>query len=336
VQKAIEKLVGLVRKHIPLAYTLGSNQYALLEAKKKYASMMAEGQANADLKLIDSGEARFDFSNGQLIALSLPSNSETVKVPPSLPEPHKLIDAVVLEDTVRRAENLAAVIQDAAEQAEAVDDGSVSDLDVDADWFFRWREHSERVSDEIVRKLWARLLVGEIQSPKSVSLRTMSMLSNISVEEARLIEKLWPLIIEDDYLFAEKEVLDQFGLSFDDTLQLIEIGVIADALFRTVQIKKTDGKGFIEARPYWLMLEAPEGTEFQFAVSRLTRLGLELFRLSGSRDAPLDYLRKLANSLAGGQRKVSLVQAKVEGGRIHYSKPVETFPSADGPIATGQ
>lgn len=328
-KKAIKKLVGLIRKHIPLAYALGSNQYALLDAKKKYAGMMAEGQASADIKLIESGEARFDFSTGQLVALSPTTQPQTVQPSPLLPEPQKLIEGVVLEETVRRAENLAAVIQEAAQQAEAADDDSVSDQDLDTDWFFHWRDHSERVSDEMIRKLWARLLVGEIQSPKSVSLRTMSMLSNISAEDAVLIEKLWPLIIDDKYLFASKSVLEEFGLSFDETLQLEELGIIYDALYLSKKTGTT-GKTFIKCRPYWLLLEAPTGTVFDINVSKLTRLGTELFRLSEARDAPLGYLRKIANTLAESDKRVSFITAQeIEGGRIQFSLPVETFPAKE-------
>lgn len=98
---------------------------------------------------------------------------------------------------LKRQRNLKSVVGQAAEE---LGDEEVADHETDHDWMARFFEYVQDVSEEDIRNLWGRILAGEVRSPGNVSLRTLSILRNMSHREAVLFAEAMRYRI-DDYIF---------------------------------------------------------------------------------------------------------------------------------------
>ena len=97
----------------------------------------------------------------------------------------------------KRQRNIVSVVSQAAEE---LGDEEVADHEPDHDWTARFFEYVQDVSEEDIRRMWARILAGEVRSPGGVSLRTLSILRNMSRREAELFGEAMRYRI-DDYIF---------------------------------------------------------------------------------------------------------------------------------------
>ena len=75
----------------------------------------------------------------------------------------------------------------------------------------------------------AYVLADEIKSPKSYSLRTLHVLSNLSKDDASIITKVAPFILADDSgkrVIIHERHKDSDMLNFEDLLFLSELGLL--------------------------------------------------------------------------------------------------------------
>ena len=99
----------------------------------------------------------------------------------------------------KRQRNIAAAVRQAAGE---LGDDEVPDSDPNHDWIARFFEYVQDVSDEDVRRIWARILAGEVRCQGGVSLRTLSILRNFSREEAELFAEAMRYRL-DDYILRK-------------------------------------------------------------------------------------------------------------------------------------
>lgn len=99
----------------------------------------------------------------------------------------------------------------------------------DFDWFMRFYEAVGNVSDEEMQDIWSKILVGEVNSPSTYSLKTIDTLKNLSRKDAQLFSKLCShsFYSSNNVFFPNyKEYMDQCGISYDDIMQLSELGLV--------------------------------------------------------------------------------------------------------------
>lgn len=114
----------------------------------------------------------------------------------------------------------------------------VSEKDIDPDWFAYWRSCAEDVTREEMQNLWARILAGEVHTPGSYSKHTLELLSRISMEDARLIERIKPFCLGGDFLFSNvREVFQKCELSFSDLIYLEELNILKGVTSGSLQKK---------------------------------------------------------------------------------------------------
>ena len=91
------------------------------------------------------------------------------------------------EEDERRATNVGEALR----QADSIVDWNKVDLDkFSPEFAYRWGTEASNVSDETLQHLWARLLVGELESPGSVSNDTMSVARDMTKERAKEFQRL--------------------------------------------------------------------------------------------------------------------------------------------------
>lgn len=136
----------------------------------------------------------------------------------------------------------------------------ITSQDVDPDWFQFYCELVQNISTHSMQKLWAKILAGEISSPGSFSLKTLHLLQQMSYKDAvslQLASSLScrirsqePAHIYFGYVqqgsvwrwLAGKSRgmlnLSQFGLSYPQILNLIDLGLLHQTEIESGELNK--------------------------------------------------------------------------------------------------
>lgn len=97
------------------------------------------------------------------------------------------------------------------------------------DWMEYFFEFAQNIKDEDMQNLWARILAGEIKTGGSFSIRSLSILSKMSKQEALVFDKVCKHAVK----MGEKIIIPQlfnfsngYCISSEDVLLMEECGVI--------------------------------------------------------------------------------------------------------------
>lgn len=112
---------------------------------------------------------------------------------------------------------------------------NASPENINKDWLHHFVASSQDVSEEDLRKIWARLLAGEATNPGKFSKRTLDHLKNFSVDDCKLFEKFLSLVLRHGdtivfYLPDEgfRPFKDKFNFIYLDFLHLSEMGIVGN------------------------------------------------------------------------------------------------------------
>ena len=95
----------------------------------------------------------------------------------------------------KRTANIASVVREAKAHLEGA---KVPDAEVDSDWAARFFDGVKDVSSAELRKIWARILAGEVETPGRSSLRTLDVLKNMTMEDAKTFERFAGCVVFDE------------------------------------------------------------------------------------------------------------------------------------------
>ena len=137
----------------------------------------------------------------------------------------------------KRQVNIKSVVKQAAEQ---LGDKKVTDSEPDHDWTARYFNEVQDVSSEEMQSIWAKVLAGEVQRPRSTSIRTLGILKNLDSNTARLFREFCSacmfIMLDREYIMdarvpslgdsAASNSLESYGLGFGALNRLNEYGLI--------------------------------------------------------------------------------------------------------------
>lgn len=235
----------------------------------------------------------------------------------------------------KRQANIAATVQHAAEE---LADKEVPDHEPHPDWTARFFDCVQDVSSEDLRKLWAKLLAGEVQGPGTTSLRTLDVLKNLSSGDAAMFQEVCSYVIED-FVYKPDEVKRDFPtLSFSRMLLLEDAGLVnAGAMIaRNMEIDPTN-PAHLRYQRSLLRISAAKRTKLKIPIHLLTPAGRELRRLaecthqSGYLRSFLRFLHSKNCELASAR----IVQEVAVGQFLHTGftsiEPLDEQPAATSP-----
>lgn len=277
----------------------------------KREELLAIAQAEHDAERIRRGEFRLSEAPG-LKLIAAPSVQETSGLDPNVPALPLLASEAVIAETVRREANVTRALLHAEEALEQ-EDQAPSDVPVDDDWLFRWRDSASQVSNEELQNLWGRVLAGEFKAPGSFSLRTLEFLKNLTQVEAEAIAKLSRFVVGGAIYREAKELFEEEGVSFGFLLKMQQLGVISgvDAIGLTVTWGSVDTSTFV--RPLLsnsMVLVATHedaSKKVTLPVYQVTFIGEEVLRL-GTFEPHVSYLEKVGQHLKTQGMKVHLAR----------------------------
>ena len=251
----------------------------------------------------------------------------------------------------KRHRNIVSVVGQAAD---LLGEKAVPDQDPDHDWTARFFNYIQDVSSEDMQFLWAKVLVGEVERPGNISVRSLSILRNLDRADAELFHTLRsccvtllfgnetePLGVHDLGTYAAGNWLGTFGLGYDKLNVLNEHGLIISQYQSRRDMHLSVGMAEADAvirlpfefqGCYWVLVASEPRTlddEFEFSGIFLTKSGKELATVIEPKPMPV-YQEALINFFATQNLTMTEVgspDAQVTQGGNQYTAPV-TGPTA--------
>jgi hypothetical protein len=197
------------------------------------------------------------------------------------------------------AKRLHAAMQEAARQISEVPEEQVSDEPLSQDFFNHWRREAEMIDDEALRQWWARLLVEETKTPKSILPRTLDVARDLSKAEAEIFQRMLRGSINDVIPIGEREH-PQY-INYAEALMMGDAGLLMAKSSWVprgyIALKFEEGKYFINL-PNADGVICTVGEDFQLDCFLLTQAGQQLARLAIQR-RDLNTVTEIAKFLKG-------------------------------------
>lgn len=285
-------------------------------AEARRDEMLLLEQAQKDLHDIRAGKKRLS-PEWRLEELPSPEASEDpVQSVHAQPEEMSLnlclqeADQQAALDRAQEYINLARTVRYAEEEV-TNDTSEPPDEYVEFDWIHRWREDAKNVSTEELQRLWARTLAGEVKTPGTYSLRTLDFLKNLTRKEAIKIQRLASFLVADAIFDDCRDQLSHHGLSFDDLLEMQELGILEGVDSATLAVtfdSIVEDRYLNHLVGYSKVIEVTKDdrkARLQLHASSLTRLGKQILSL-GDFVTDQGYILHVASRIAKKGFKVRI------------------------------
>ncbi|WEV72985.1 DUF2806 domain-containing protein [Bifidobacterium sp. ESL0790] len=184
------------------------------------------------------------------------------------------------QNQLHKGENLKTVFEIFATIPS--NDSSYCDPDeIDPDWLDKFREIAERTNTKAKQLLLAKVINGELESPNSLSKRTLTVLDNLSVEEAEIFEDFCSHCIRlrqipdnwDCVVFLSGHLVEELPEYSETILQE------ADIIYPSIESRYTVPKEGIDyfANGCWNHFRSKRDSDMQFIEDfPMTHAGQEL------------------------------------------------------------
>ena len=195
----------------------------------------------------------------------------------------------------KRQANIASVVREAAAE---LGDKEVSDHEPDPDWTARFFNDVQDVSSKELQRIWSKILSGEVETPGRTSLRTLSILKNMSRKHAEIFSMLSRYVIHS---FIHEEsfsaLTDALPSSF--FIEMQELGLMHGQLdvYQAINFGN-DGTVIQKNCNCLLVVEGESGKEIEIHGHVLTGPGREMAQFCAN-ESDLEYLKHFAKFLAG-------------------------------------
>ena len=196
----------------------------------------------------------------------------------------------------KRIANVRSIIEDAAEE---LGDESVSDREPDHDWTARFFDSAQDVSSEDMRRVWSKILAGEVRKPGQTSLRAIETLRHMTEIDARIFRDFCDFVIDGEFVFCDFKTPTYSPLSFGMQLHLKECGMISSdsPLVRKVSWDES-AQAIFTCREGLLVINrnVDQNEDLSLKVIKLTSVGKELFNVVDTRTR-IEYLQVFSKYL---------------------------------------
>jgi uncharacterized protein DUF2806 len=229
------------------------------------------------------------------------------------------------EEERRKLENRAAAVQEALEDLHANPGSADAQAEIEDDWLNLFARLAEDKSSDDLRRLFGKILAGEIKKPGSFSLRTIQLLSTVSKDELTQVSDFLSYAIGTWTMVP-------FELSFMDedesesrpahTLRLLmeELGIAGHpsriggpALTVTLEAGKTY-LGLASHRGIMVKNQAANSVKFTVLGQILTASSQELLPIANSPVTDTEFLKGVASQIYSSLRETHA--ADVDGGLV--------------------
>lgn len=304
VQRSGQALGDVRRRELSNLLTI---ERQLHELRRGHASLDAAG------RLVKTAEIR-DIRDVKLSSI-IEGSEESGTVNEILPDLVKLLDVAVDLDRFDALERLLRLQKLYLLTERIILSLDIEDIDkgaLDRRWFNRWKVNACEISNGALQQLWARILVRELSSPGSTSLKALEYLAFFTIEDAENLNRLASWSCGD---FVYRSALQALPGQFDTALferleeQGIVRGVFGKVLSRTLHSETDAGYRYrMTVADRQLTVTSPQmRTELHVPAYMITHVGRELLSLVSP---PVDeaYLELLVQDLQARGMSVQVTE----------------------------
>lgn len=196
-------------------------------------------------------------------------------------------------------------------------DSAIGDGTPDKNWIYSFFKLAGQVTQEEMQIIWGKILAGEIISPNSYSIRTLEILSTMTMLDAKAFSRLACFAISDggiypfSYIYHKKHIDDinknVLGLSYSDIMMMEDIGLIsANKSFVSYRYQDQDHLVLTVGKERVALEIREKALEQKFPAKIFTRAGTELLSLIDKK-APCAYVDILISYIGrSGNRAVRI------------------------------
>ena len=319
---AIEKLldytasgIGAVAGPMLLPWKTGR------EAKAR----IIEARANADIRQI---EAESEARTAPIIARARAEAREYL-VPPDADVSASVdfysdqISQRIEYQEQKRQVNIASAVHGAATE---LGDKEVDDHEPDLDWIARYFDYVQDVSSDDMRRMWSKILAGEVESPSRTSLRTLDTLRNMTQRDAEMFSQICNFVLMGDLIFYNHSSEDKEVIGVSTLLHLQDCGLLT---FEPNLVRHfdwgDDNESCISYHNNFLSIVKNDGASdvLTVPVIQLTTAGRELYQFAKCTPQP-EYLRRLSVYLTTQSCELFRLEnaRQLADGRVVYSNRI--------------
>ena len=232
----------------------------------------------------------------------------------------------ILKQELIKQQNLEQVFsktEDILENEQTKSQENLSES-INEDWLSYYIEGASKISDEQVQDLWAKILAGEIITPKTFSKRTLDVLLRLSPEEAKLFEKICGYVIEisnNMILINEGNLNAEYPYSV--IMHLDECGLINSSGTNSINmtITPSDKLAIIHGQDA-IIGQSKKQENIRLQIFPLTATGTELLKII-TPNRNYNYMQNLTNHLKNKYKNIEWENYQVfkrDGQTVHYAK----------------
>lgn len=325
---AIEKLIDYGASGVG---AIAGPLLAPWKASREGKAMLIAAEADAQVRQIQAGADASALS----IIVEAQSKARSYMLPSGI-EAHTTLD-ITREDvsqsiefqTRKRLANVKSVLEDAADE---LGDKEVPDQEPDPDWTARFFDCVQDVSSDDLRKIWARILAGEVESPGRTSLRTLETLRSMTKLDAEMFRGICSFVLDGSFLFYDDSVRSLPEIHYSNLIHLQDCG-LTDVGFGLSRIIRFNEQGYslLLRQSSGLLVTSNQETnrELNIPAVILTTAGRELYQFVQCK-LLMEYLQAFARFLQSNDCRLEYL-AGVEplpDGMIRYTNriPIESQP----------
>ena len=199
-------------------------------------------------------------------------------------------------------ENRASAMKAALEDLRAKPNLEDAKEDIDDDWLNLFVRVSEDKSTEELQHLFGRVLSGEIQRPRSFSLRTVQLLSTISKSDAEMLSGMLSYVLERGVVPFDPGPGEAVPAS--NRLFLEEVGAAGHPSHiggMSISITvNADQKRLIPGTLFGIIVQNNSNQPVQVSIHGqiLTKSGTELLAIANPPPTDLEFLKRIAQNIA--------------------------------------
>lgn len=232
----------------------------------------------------------------------------------------------LFQQEVNRQRNLEDILEK-ADAALSVDGGEQqTEQEVDGDWFKQFTNYAQDISNEDLRKLWARILANEVKRPDTYSLRTLDFLRLLSKKEAEVIRSMAQFVlydVNDDAYILNSRTTEEF--KFNEIMVLMELGLLDNSSGLAITVEKRDAPTinfFLHHHGTGLFVYT-EQTKLLVRIYKLTSIGREIMALNDDVPLNVNYVKDYVENAMKGDSTMTATCAPIvkwEGNNVELDE----------------
>ena len=233
---------------------------------------------------------------------------------------------------INKQKNIESVVDQAYQELE--DQSPVTGTPLNTDWILRFFNSIQDVSNIDMQALWAKILAGEIKQPSTYSFRTLTILHDLSCEDAATFQKICNYVIAIDgnvILPAYDTLLEAAEISDIELIRLSEYGLINAPTQLYVGVPLENNDTVIARNDIYVIVGTYAGIdEYDLSIPHyaLTKVGCEIFTLFQSNitnEYFFNFAKEIKNSVSeiDGVKVAAYSILSVENEIIEYEDSVD-------------